>query len=760
MLRKFTLSILLSLSVFSIHAQVTQIKGFVFNEEGEPLEDSHIYVKETGKTSITDATGAFILNLEGYEWTKLNLIVTNLGYETIDTSVEITEASANGLEIVLRETVYDSGTMVVTATRTRRDVEEVSIPVTVVSNEEISRSGSMRLSDVLSEQTGMQIVNDHGTGIQVQGFDPDYTLIMIDGNPVIGRTAGTLDLSRLSVRNVEQVEIVKGPSSALWGSDALAGVINIITSENNQPVSAGFTSRYGANNTLDLGGDLSLNSESWSNDFFVNRNSSSGYSLNSETVSQTVPEYQNYTLSYKTSAQLLDDLSFEASARYFNESQNNQASISDGSGSDQLLESDSNQNDASIKPSFNYTPFTNFDVTLSWLFSHFETESKDRVVDSGELYSSTNFKQYYNKPEFQTGYYWNDQHHSMVGGGLIMERLDADRYPNQPDFTTQFIFTQHSWMPTQNFELTGGFRFDAHSEYTSQFSPKLSSRFKMNDWIQFRASAGRGFKAPEFRQLFLDFTNSTAGYSVFGSSTVVEGIRQMQEEGTIGQVLIPLESLDDIEAESSWAFNFGFDVDPVEKIRVRFNLFRNNVTDLIETAPVAQKTNGQSVFTYFNVDEVFTQGLETEVRLRLLENLTGSVGYQLLDANRRIERERTVQNEEGEVVEITEVSYRPMFNRSKHSGNVKLFYEHSNGWGANVRGTLRGKYGRSDSNGNGYVDSGEYEDGYTIWNAAISKRFDQGITLRSGVDNVFGYTNSNQPNLSGSLWYAQVSIEF
>ena len=177
-------------------------------------------------------------------------------------------------------TVYESETMVITATRTLRDVEDVSIPVSVVSGEEINRSGSMRLSDILSEQTGMQIVNDHGTGIQVQGFDPDYTLIMIDGNPVIGRTTGTLDLTRISVRNVEQIEIVKGPSSALWGSDALAGVVNIITSQSTEPISGSLTTRYGENNTLDLNGSVSLNRAGWNNDISVNRNSSNGYALN------------------------------------------------------------------------------------------------------------------------------------------------------------------------------------------------------------------------------------------------------------------------------------------------------------------------------------------------------------------------------------------------------------------------------------------------------------------------------------------------
>ena len=112
----------------------------------------------------------------------------------------------------------------------------MSVPILVVSKQEIQQSGNIRLSEVLSEQLGLYLVENHGTGLQMQGFDPEYTLILIDNKPVIGRTAGTLDLTRLTVGNIEQVEVVKGPSSALWGSDALAGVINIITDKGSNPL--------------------------------------------------------------------------------------------------------------------------------------------------------------------------------------------------------------------------------------------------------------------------------------------------------------------------------------------------------------------------------------------------------------------------------------------------------------------------------------------------------------------------------------------
>jgi outer membrane receptor for ferrienterochelin and colicins len=119
--------------------------------------------------------------------------------------------------------------VVVAATRTERQAGALPMPVTVIGQGQIRQSGSVRLGDILREQTGLAIVNDHGQGLQVQGFNPDYTLILVDGEPLVGRTAGTLELGRLTVGNIKQIEIVKGPSSSLYGSEALAGVVNIIT---------------------------------------------------------------------------------------------------------------------------------------------------------------------------------------------------------------------------------------------------------------------------------------------------------------------------------------------------------------------------------------------------------------------------------------------------------------------------------------------------------------------------------------------------
>src|SRR6186997_2732484 len=150
--------------------------------------------------------------------------------------------------------------LVVTATRTERKLSNVAVPVQLISSKAIQQSGSLRVNDILQEQTGLFVTSSgattsagggvFGNGVQIQGLAPNHVLILLDGEPVIGRQGGIIDLTRLSVGNIKRIEIVKGPSSSLYGSEAMGGVVNIITDQPQQnKFDASF--RYGRFNSTD-----------------------------------------------------------------------------------------------------------------------------------------------------------------------------------------------------------------------------------------------------------------------------------------------------------------------------------------------------------------------------------------------------------------------------------------------------------------------------------------------------------------------------
>lgn len=107
--------------------------------------------------------------------------------------------------------------VIITATKTERSIGTVPMPVSVIKAKSISLSGSSRLQDILNEQSGLNVVaqiNGFGNGIQMQGLNPDYTMILLDGEPIIGRLTGNLELNRITLANVKKLKLSRVQAQA------------------------------------------------------------------------------------------------------------------------------------------------------------------------------------------------------------------------------------------------------------------------------------------------------------------------------------------------------------------------------------------------------------------------------------------------------------------------------------------------------------------------------------------------------------------
>ncbi len=757
-LKSFLTGGLFFLLTIPLSAQSSSIQGVVLSEDDRtPIPNANITIS-TNQGTVSDEEGKFsISSLKPGTYTYS---VSSIGYKEFTSQIELNEGESEELQILLESTVYGGDIAVVTATRTEKSLAEVSVPVTVIGEEEIRQSGSQRLGDILSEQIGMNIVSDHGTGIQIQGFDPDYTLILIDNQPVIGRTAGTLDLDRLSVGNIQQIEIVKGPSSALWGSDALAGVINIITDKGSKDFTLDASGQYGSNDSYSGSTNISFKQNRIKGNFFSDYLSSDGFDLDNSSVAPTIPAYDNLTLSGGIDYKLTKQFEIGIQGRYFSEDQNYQSEIVTQAESF-LANGNDFQKDYSIAPEFSLNLGTKQLIEGSAFFSNFESSSELLYDATGDSYSLTTFDQTLNKYEIKSSSFWSNEHTTVFGTGMNREDLTSEIYADVSPFESYFVFGQHEWELTDKLYVAGGFRFDAHSEYRSQLSPKLSGRYKASDSFFIKASFGGGYKAPDFRQLFLDFTNPIAGYSVFGSSTLEEGLQNLQDNGEIDELFFDPASITEIEAEQSYSFNAGIELYPRKNLRFSINGFYNNVNDLIETERIALKTNGQSVFSYFNLNKIFTRGFETSFSYSptFIKGLRLSGGYQYLDAQREITR--TFDDViDGEVVSLTVTKFVPMFNRSKHTWNAKAFYVYEP-WDleASARIQYRGEYGFADFNSNQLLDDSEYAESHSIINTSIGKTFFEKFTLMVGVNNLANYQSELYlPSNPGRTFYTQINI--
>ena len=214
--------------------------------------------------------------------------------------------------------------VVITATRTYRQLSSLPLPAQLISKNELIESNRIRLNNILNEQTGLITVQNFigGEGIQMQGLDSEYTLVLIDGVPLVGRSAGTLDISRIAIGNIKQIEIVKGASSSLYGSEALGGVINIITDNpRKQGLKGNVSYNYGTFNTQDGNLNLDYKKGKISVGTFINRNSSDGFDLVNAVDVNTIDPYENYTFNAKVNYNFTDNTKLFFSGRYFTQNQ-------------------------------------------------------------------------------------------------------------------------------------------------------------------------------------------------------------------------------------------------------------------------------------------------------------------------------------------------------------------------------------------------------------------------------------------------------
>ncbi|WP_339707961.1 TonB-dependent receptor [uncultured Kriegella sp.] len=651
--------------------------------------------------------------------------------------------------------------VIVSATRTRRQLSSLPLPADLVSKKEIQTTNSQRLSDILSEQTGLTTVPDFGggEGIQLQGMDAQYTLILIDGAPLIGRSAGTLDLSRIAVGNVAQIEIVKGASSSLYGNDALGGVINIITENPKDGFKGTFQNRYGSFSSNDTGLHLSYKTKKFALGTFFNRLHSEGYDLNDADNYQTVEPYRNNTINTKFSYVFSKKSELLISARYFTQLQDYNAS--------EELQGESEIKEWNTHAKFDYRLNSKWKSHFEFYASRYKTH--EFLNEGSSTYSESDFNQLLWRPELRSSYTPNKKTTFVGGVGISVESISRTDFITVPTFTSPYVYLQYDTNLTDRLNVLTGARFDNHNIYKSQLSPKGAIRYQLTDKVALKASAGYGFKAPDFRQLYFNFSNATVGYTVLGYNAVQTEIPRLQAQNQINTIIVPTSEFQDgLKAENSLSINLGVDYKPFSQLSLNFNFFRNNINDLIDTRVIASKTNGQNIFSYYNINQVYTQGIEFNSKWKLTDLLTLNGGYQLLyamDKNARNDFSKDLvfarETPTSPAFTLKKNDYFGLFNRSRHMANLKLFYDIPK-WtmDANIRATYRSKYALTDTNGNNYLDAYDtFIKGYSILDMAINKVFLKKHKVGFGIDNILGFTDTqNISTIPGRIIYGKITI--
>ncbi len=228
--------------------EIVDIEGIVLDADtGKPLPEASVLLVGTQRGVFTDEAGRFRM-LRVPVKGRVQLQVTLSGYASRIVHISLQDRGRT-TEIRLQRELFEMEEMVVTATRIVTEARAVTDVVKVIGRAEIERSGASTMEQLLEQQPFFRIrKGNEGSLGSLRGFSGSYVLFLVDGKRMTSREVTTPNLDRYSLEDVERVEILKGAKSALYGSDAVGGVVNIITKLPKNPVELAFHSLYNPQN--------------------------------------------------------------------------------------------------------------------------------------------------------------------------------------------------------------------------------------------------------------------------------------------------------------------------------------------------------------------------------------------------------------------------------------------------------------------------------------------------------------------------------
>jgi vitamin B12 transporter len=502
----------------------------------------------------------------------------------------------------------------ITATRISTSPQNTSSSATVISSDEIARSQQQLVADVLRGEPGIDIARTgqpgSQTGVFLRGANSDGTLVLVDGIPMNSAFNNTFDFSTLAVNNIERIEILRGPQSTLYGSEALGGVINIVTKSGEGPPTGSAQVEYGSFNSLLTRGSFAASEGKFSFSADGSFNSTDNDRINSA--------YQAINFSGHMSYKFNDWLKASLLTTYLKSA--------DGSPNDVFTDdpNDSLKNENYLVGlTLEADPFDwwNSKVTLSHAHERgdFDEPTPNPLYFGGVLY----FEPYYssstvaerNRMDFQNIFTLTEQHKILVGGTIENDSANyQDTLPSALDRTidTRSAYAQYDYLPCARMTLAAGGRVDDSSSFGTHGTYQFGGRFTApRTETIFRANVGTGFRAPSIQQLY--------------------------------SPPIGTNSNPDLKPEESFGWDVGFE-QPLAEARLRFGatFFHNDFDKLI-----------QGGYPPENIGHARTLGLENFVSWTPLTNLTVRAAYTWLDT-------KDLDNG-GQLI-----------RRPKHSGNLDL----------------------------------------------------------------------------------------
>lgn len=587
------------------------------------------------------------------------------------------------------KTSHEVGQIIVTGTQLNSTVETTGSSVSVISNQDIEDGQYRNAIDALQQVPGVDIVQSGGPGgnaaVFLRGANSEQTLILLDGmelnNPASANRS--FNMANLTLENIDRIEVIRGPQSTIYGSDAMGGVINLISKKAEAGVHSKVFSEAGSYNSFTQLGNISYGSDEFDLSTGITRQDVGGISSARASDGNSEDDgYQNTSLSNRMRFAPTEAIEATATTRY-NRS-HSQLDNRGGVGGDdpnRILRN----HEFFTRGEFNAKLLDKTLTPGAYIsYTRHNLDDNNAVDDaSAELFNSS-FGGDVVTVGSRLAWAPSEIFSSVIGGETQGERADSyyfsdgafgpfedNLYGSEARTNSAFFESRVAYDSTAY--IDAGVRHDNHSIFGGKTTFKVAPALLVSDDTKLRGSVGTGFKAPSLVQL----------YSSYGNR--------------------------DLEAETSTGWDVGVDQVVIkDRLSTSLTFFHNSFDELITFDP--------STFVLENISSATTQGLEASVSVELSEDLSLRGAYTYTD---------TENDETGE----------SLLRRPRNKGSLTAVYQPT----SRVRSQLQWRvYGsRFDNDFNAFPPERVTLAGYGLVDLSVSYQLSDTLELFSRVDNLF-----------------------
>ena len=464
------------------------VEGAVIDSTGGVLMGTDVFLRNSRSGlevhQVTDGQGRYrFMAAPGH----YELTAAETGFESVTKTLDVTDAKGVQLNLELAPEILADQVVVVSGSREQELSENSTTKVDIIPSTMLHDTGYETVRDVLSEEPGI-ITRSGSSGnrseTQIQGIDSRQSLILIDGLPIVGAKgikSGILNMDRHSVGRLDRIEIVKGASSALYGSDAIGGVINMITRKPTQAFEGSLTASGGTLNRFDARSDMGFIKDKWSGFFEVERHKRNPYSLLRDDIRTTGYGFHRYDYLGKLAYKFSENVSLRTMANAF---VNQEKGRYQGTfGPTGTLTNDSAQNYSAVMD-IGLSPLTQWNLR-GYYGKYDESSALDVFSQPGEINSTANLNQRLYRLDSSVSQVIGSR--QLLQGGVEWTQ-DQYRGYNRVlgDNAGQGITMVDLWFNDRisvhnRLSVTLGGRFNNHSRYGKHFVPRASALFRVTD---------------------------------------------------------------------------------------------------------------------------------------------------------------------------------------------------------------------------------------------------------------------------------------